>query len=175
MSSNNFTSEKVHNKYVGDLVLVKTLNCYKGKDYFFLDREIFIKFKEDLNKPKFKRLTDDNYRVYVTTRKGIEVALHRHLSNPHGNNEITLLNDDPTDLRMINLFETIKGKVARMVENKNQQARWIIPIEQYFQSNANNSPLPIKLEVTLKHMEGIVSVQINEKKLTLVDLMLTKE
>ncbi|PFO05796.1 hypothetical protein COJ85_08940 [Bacillus sp. AFS076308] len=124
-------------QYFGDLVLIKTQNSFNGKNFFCLDREIFQKYKALIIKPRFKTI-DDYCRVYVTSYEGVEVPLHRILSNPIGNNEVTLLNDDPSDLRMVNFWETTKGKIARSLEEKKLQARWITPIDEYLQEIFKN-------------------------------------
>jgi len=107
---------------------------------------------------------------------GREVLLHRLIVDPEGNDEVVIINDDPSDLRLINLWKVGRGKTAHLKEGeKEQRARWIKPInenlqkmvkENYKQAVAKRSLSSVKLEVTLTltHVAETVSVQIGEEE-----------
>lgn len=176
---NKITEFGVEYKDFDELILVKTINYYNDKyNYFGIDSELFKKFHKDIINPKFKKTNKGIYRVFVTTSNGKDVPLHRLICASIESNEVTLLNDDPIDLRLINFWEDTKGKIAHFHE-KNQLGRWITPLSHVIKQkidnenkqNSNTAPLQsMQFDVFTSYVKDIVTVQIGDDHIVFTDL-----
>jgi hypothetical protein len=170
------TEKGIHYKFVGEhLVCVRTSNEYNGKNYIFLDRLTFSKLKDDMCDLKFIQS-----KVYVTTQYGKSELLHRLIGDPGGNDEVVILNDDPCDLRSINLYKVGRGKSAHLPnEEIEQRGRWIKSITDVFREinrkkdedrDAATSLSSMNLDLSSSHITDTVTVKIGENQIDFTGL-----